>query len=133
MLVNHFEGDYRPSADRLTRSTHQQRGGRKASVLAVNTEGLFHSSGAGLGSRPDPAEHELVDLVSAHAYKRDGIDLLVGQATSSKRASLVRCESLDFMGRLRLIGVDRSESPEAPSPCDGKWKAVIAETLGLQA
>jgi hypothetical protein len=74
-----------------------------------------------------------VDLVSTHAYERHGIDLLVGQAASSKRTSLVRCESLDLVSRLRLIGVDGSEPPEPPSACDGKWEAVIAETLGLQA
>lgn len=87
----------------------------------------------GFESRPDPAEHELVDLVRAHAYKRDGIDLLVDQAASSKRASLVRCKSLDLVGRLRLIWIDWSESPEPPSACDGKGEAVIAEALGLQA
>lgn len=59
-----------------------------------------------LGSRPDPSEHEFVDLVSAHAYKRDSIDLLVGQAAASKCTALVRCESLDLVGRLGLLWVD---------------------------
>jgi len=106
-------------------------------IRGHNLPGLaidFHiGSWAGLGSRSDASEHELVDLVSSHAYQGDGVDLLLSQAASSKGTSLVRRESLDLVGWLRLVGVDRSESPEPPAACNGQWEAMIAEALGLQA
>jgi hypothetical protein len=40
-------------------------------------------------SRPDPPQHKLVDLIGSHAYQRDGIDLLLGQAASSKRRAFI--------------------------------------------
>jgi hypothetical protein len=43
---------------------------RKVPGLAID---FRVSSWAGHSSRTDPSEHELVDLVSAHAYQRNGI------------------------------------------------------------
>jgi hypothetical protein len=73
-----------------------------------------------------------VDLVGSHAYQRDGVDLLRGQATSTKRTTLIRCEAFDFVRGLRLIRIDRPEPPESASPGCREWEAVITETLGLQ-
>jgi len=73
-----------------------------------------------------------MDLISAHTYQGDRSSLLRGQAASSKRTALVGCEALDFMGRLRLIRVDPSGSPEPPPAAGGEGEAVIAESLGLQ-
>ena len=57
--------------------------------VAVSAKLVWQHLSAGMCSRADPSEHQLVDLVSPHAYQRDGIDLGLAQAAPSERSSFV--------------------------------------------
>ncbi len=72
-----------------------------------------------------------MNLISSHGDQRDGSNLILAQAALSKGAALVPCKAPDLVGGLRLIQIDRPESPEPAPASDGQRKAVITESLGL--
>jgi hypothetical protein len=73
-----------------------------------------------------------MNLVRSHTDQRNSVDLVVGQSASSEGAALVRGQSLELVGRLRLIRVDGPKSPEPPAPANRDWHAVIPEAFSLQ-